>query len=104
MSTENNIDAVFKNSLKILTDLIAFKTISGEDNNSLINYCDDLLKKVGATSFKTYDNEKKRVNLFASLKSKSPNKKKTNNFFWTHRCGSCFKKLVDRSICSDNYK
>ena len=76
MSTENNIDAVFKNSLKILTDLIAFKTISGEDNNSLINYCDDLLKKVGATSFKTYDNEKKRVNLFASLKSKSPNKKK----------------------------
>ena len=29
MSTENNIDAVFKNSLKILTDLIAFKTISG---------------------------------------------------------------------------
>ena len=76
MSTENNINAVFKNSLKILTDLIAFKTISGEDNNSLINYCDDLLKKVGATSFKTYDNEKKRVNLFASLKSKSPNKKK----------------------------
>ena len=76
MSTGNNIDAVFKNSLKILTDLIAFKTISGEDNNSLINYCDDLLKKVGATSFKTYDNEKKRVNLFASLKSKSPNKKK----------------------------
>tara|TARA_B000000460_G_scaffold129534_1_gene91159 strand:+ start:288 stop:1472 length:1185 start_codon:yes stop_codon:yes gene_type:complete len=76
MSTENNIDAVFKNSLKILTDLIAFKTISGEDNNSLINYCDDLLKKVGATSFKTYDNEKKRVNLFASLKSKSSNKKK----------------------------
>ena len=76
MSTENNIDAVFKNSLEILTDLIAFKTISGEDNNSLINYCDDLLKKVGATSFKTYDNEKKRVNLFASLKSKSSNKKK----------------------------
>ena len=38
MSTENNLDLIFKNSIKILTDLIAFKTISGEDNNSLINY------------------------------------------------------------------
>ena len=55
MSTENNLDPIFKNSIKILADLIAFKTISGEDNNSLINYCDDLLKKIGATSFKTYD-------------------------------------------------
>ena len=45
MSTENNSDQIFKNSIKILTDLIAFKTISGEDNNSLINYCDDILKK-----------------------------------------------------------
>ena len=57
MSTENNLDPIFKNSIKILTDLIAFKTISGEDNNSLINYCDELLKKIGATSFKTYDKE-----------------------------------------------
>ena len=104
MSTENNIDAVFKNSLKILTDLIAFKTISGEDNNSLINYCDDLLKKVGATSFKTYDNEKKRVNLFASLKSKSPNKKKPIIFSGHTDVVPVSKKLVDRSICSDNYK
>ena len=76
MSTENNSDQIFKNSLKILTDLIAFKTISGEDNNSLINYCDDILKKNGATSFKTYDEEKKRVNLFATLKSKKTSNKK----------------------------
>jgi len=76
MSTENNLDAIFKNSLKILTDLIAFKTISGEDNNSLINYCDELLKKTGATSFKTFDGEKKRVNLFATLKSKNNENKK----------------------------
>ena len=45
MSTENNLDPIFKSSIKILADLIAFKTISGEDNNSLINYCDNLLKK-----------------------------------------------------------
>ena len=59
MSTENNVDQLFEDSVKILTDLIAFKTVSGEDNNSLINYCDEILKKLGATSFKTFDNEKK---------------------------------------------
>ena len=76
MSTENNADQLFNNSVKILTDLIAFKTISGEDNNSLINYCDEILKKLGDTSFKTFDNEKKRVNLFATLKAKKLNGKK----------------------------
>ena len=76
MSTENNINQLFKDSVKILTDLIAFKTVSGEDNNSLINYCDEILKKIGATSFKTFDEEKKRVNLFATLKAKKPNGKK----------------------------
>ncbi len=73
MSTENN--NLYKNSVEILTDLISFKTISGEDNNSLINYCDEILKKNGATSFKTFDQDKKRVNLFATLKSKKPNGK-----------------------------
>ena len=68
MSTENN--NLYKNSVEILTDLISFKTISGEDNNSLINYCDEILKRNGATSFKTFDQDKKRVNLFATLKAK----------------------------------
>ena len=77
MSTENNLDIVFKNSLKILSDLIAFKTVSGENNNPLINYCDELLKKNGATSFKTYDEEKKRANLFATIKAKKTNGKKS---------------------------
>jgi len=76
MSTENNVNKLFEDSVKILTDLIAFKTVSGEDNNSLINYCDEILKKLGATSFKTFDNEKKRVNLFATLKAKKSNSKK----------------------------
>ena len=73
MSTENN--NLYKNSVEILTDLISFKTISGEDNNSLINYCDEILKKNGASSFKTFDQDKKRVNLFATLKAKKPNGK-----------------------------
>jgi acetylornithine deacetylase len=77
MSTENNTDWLFNSSIKILTDLIAFKTVSGEDNTSLINYCDEILKKIGATSFKTFDNEKpQQQNLFATIKTKKPNGKK----------------------------
>jgi len=75
MSTENNLKPLYENSIKILTDLIAFKTVSGEDNSSLINYCDKILKDLGAESFKTYDKEKKRVNLFATIKAKKPNGK-----------------------------
>jgi acetylornithine deacetylase len=102
MSTENNSDLLFNNSVKILTDLIAFKTISGEDNSSLIDYCDDILKKLGATSFRTFDDEEKRVNLFATLKSKVSPKKKTNNTIWTYRCCSCFKGMGHRSFQSNN--
>ena len=50
MSTENNSELLFDNSVKILTDLIGFKTISGEDNTALIDYCDNILKKLGATA------------------------------------------------------
>ena len=76
MSTENNPDKIYKDSIRILTDLIAFKTISGNDNNSLINYCDEILKNLGATSFRIFDGDKKRVNLFASIKAKNGNGKK----------------------------
>jgi len=71
MSTENNLQTIYENSIKILTDLIAFKTISGENNSLLIDYCDNILKSLGAESFRTYDDEKKRVNLFSTLKSKN---------------------------------
>ena len=75
MSTENNLQTIYENSIKILTDLIAFKTISGEDNSPLIDYCDNILNSLGAESFRTYDDEKKRVNLFSTLKSKIGNGK-----------------------------
>ena len=65
MSTGNNLEDIYNNSIKILKDLIAFKTVSGEDNNQLIDYCDDILNSLGASSFKTYDEKKKRVNLFS---------------------------------------
>tara|TARA_Y100000992_G_scaffold279396_1_gene225616 strand:+ start:425 stop:1603 length:1179 start_codon:yes stop_codon:yes gene_type:complete len=72
MSTENSL---FDKSIQILSDLIAFKTISGQDNTSLINYCDNILRDLGATSFRTYDENKKRVNLFATFKAKKLNDK-----------------------------
>ena len=65
MSTEINLNELYNNSIKILTDLISFKTISGQDNSDLINYCEEYLHKLGATSFKTFDDDKKRINLSA---------------------------------------
>ena len=73
MSTEINLEKLYRDSVKILSDLISFRTISGEDNSELINYCENLLNKIGATSFKTFDSEKKRVNLFATIKAKKTN-------------------------------
>ena len=77
MSTEINLNELYNNSIKILTDLISFKTVSGEDNSALIGYCEEYLHKLGATSFKTFDDEKKRVNLFATLKAKNSSNKKS---------------------------
>ena len=73
MASIDNI--LFEKSIKILRDLISFKTISGENNSSLINYCENILSKSGATSFKVFDEDKKRVNLFATLKAKKSNGK-----------------------------
>ena len=73
MASIDNI--LFEKSIKILKDLISFKTISGENNSSLINYCENILSKSGATSFKVFDADKKRVNLFATLKAKNSNGK-----------------------------
>ena len=64
MSTEVNLEKIYQNSIKILSDLIGFRTISGEDNNNLINYCEKYLKDLGATSFKTYDEKKKKSKSF----------------------------------------
>ena len=64
MSTDINLNKLYDNSVKILTDLIGFRTISGEDNSALINYCENYLHKLGATSFKTFDQEKKKSKSF----------------------------------------
>ena len=51
MSTGNNLEEIYSNSIKILKDLIAFKTVSGENNTQLIDYCDNILNSLGAVSF-----------------------------------------------------
>ena len=84
MSTEINLEELYNNSVKILTDLIGFRTISGEDNSVLINYCEDNLHNLGATSFKTFDKEKKKGKSFRYFESKKTQRYKTNNFIWAY--------------------
>ena len=76
MSTGNNLEEIYSNSIKILKDLIAFKTVSGENNTQLIDYCDNILNSLGAVSFRTYDEGEKRVNLFSTIKAKKESNKK----------------------------
>ena len=73
MRIDNNLH---EKSIKILTDLISFKTISGSDNSELIDYCEKILNDLNIETFKVFDDEKKRVNLFGTLKAKKPNGKK----------------------------
>ena len=73
MSLDSNL---YEKSIKILTDLISFKTISGKDNGPLIDYCDEILKKNGVSTFRVFDENKERVNLFGTIKAKKTNGKK----------------------------
>ena len=73
MSLDSNL---YEKSIKILTDLISFKTISGKDNSNLINYCDKILRENGVSTFRVYDGNKERVNLFGTIKAKEMNEKK----------------------------
>jgi len=73
MAIDNNL---YEKSIKILTDLIGFQTISGTDNSELINYCEKILNDLDIETFKVFDDEEKRVNLFGTLKAKKTNGKK----------------------------
>ena len=73
MTIEDNL---YKKSIEILSDLIGFKTISGQDNSELINYCEKILNDLSIETFKIFDEDKIRVNLFGTLKAKKTNGKK----------------------------
>ena len=71
MSMQKNIvDEVFPETLKVLSELIKFQTVSGTSNLALIDYCEKRLSKVGASSFRTSDEAKKRFNLFSTVNGK----------------------------------
>jgi len=71
MATQKNIvEQIFPETLKILSELIKFQTVSGTSNVKLIEYCEKKLSEHGATSFKTFDEAKQRVNLFATITGK----------------------------------
>ena len=67
---KNIINEAFPETLKILSDLIKFQTVSGTSNLALIEYCEKKLNKVGASSFRTFDEAKKRFNLFSTVSGK----------------------------------
>jgi len=67
---KNIIDEVFPETLEILSELIKFQTVSGTSNLALIEYCEKKLSKVGASSFRTSDEAKKRFNLFSTVNGK----------------------------------
>ena len=68
MATQKNIiDQAFPDTLKILSELIKFQTVSGTSNIKLIEYCEKKLSRLGATSFKTFDEAKLLFHLFQLL-------------------------------------
>ena len=64
------IDQIFPETLKILSDLIKFKTVSGTSNLELIKYCEKKLDEVGATSSKTFNESNSQANLFSTINGK----------------------------------
>ncbi len=76
MLVQNKIDGeIFHKTIKILKDLIKFKTVSGKSNISLIDYCENELKKSGAISFKTFNESKTQANLFSTIKTENSDDK-----------------------------
>ena len=67
---KNIIDQVFPETLKILSNLIKFQTVSGTSNLDLIDYCEKQLDRAGAISFKTYNKSGSQANLFSTINGK----------------------------------
>ena len=96
MATQINIiDQVFPETLKILSDLIKFQTVSGTSNLKLIEYCEKKLDKGGAISFKTFHNSKQQANLFSTISGKKKIRWWRHYIIRPHRCCSSFCQRMD---------
>ena len=67
---KNILEEAFSETLKILSELIKFQTVSGTSNVDLIQYCEKKLEVLGAKSFITFDDKKLRANLFSTISGK----------------------------------
>src|SRR5688572_15473801 len=54
-------------SIAMLRKLVAFPTVSRDSNLELIHFARDYLQDLGAESRLTYDDERRKANLFATL-------------------------------------
>lgn len=54
-------------ALRLLADLVAFPTLTSDSNLDLIAYTADHLTEVGAHLTTTYDDERRKANLFATI-------------------------------------
>ena len=71
MTIKKNIfEEAFPETLKILSELIKFQTVSGTSDIELIEYCEKKLGKLGAISFKTFHDSKQQANLFSTINGK----------------------------------
>ena len=62
MATQNNIiDQVFPETLKILSDLIKFQTVSGTSNLKLIEYCEKKLSNLEQYRLKLFMTQNNRL-------------------------------------------
>jgi len=62
MATQNNIiDQVFPETLKILSDLIKFQTVSGTSNLKLIEYCEKKLENLEQHRLKLFINQNNKL-------------------------------------------
>ena len=67
---------IFSETLRILSTLIKFQTISGASNLELIKYCEKKLEDAGAKSFKTFNESKSQANLFSTISGKNNSNEK----------------------------
>ncbi len=58
---------ILRQTVSILSDLIAFPTVSSDSNTALIGYADQRLKACGARSFVSFDETGLKANLFATI-------------------------------------
>ncbi len=59
--------AVLDDALRLLADLVAFPTVTSESNLDLVDYAAAHLSRAGADLVRTYDRERRKANLLATI-------------------------------------